>query len=495
MLLNYLLKCQSKRQSVSEIPSDETMNADTPDSVTPDILKSGAMTPDTFTPDAEDPLTEHHVLSGTSDQQLTSKLSELANHVNGTQLPLTRNGIDGVVEPVDEGKEEQEGGEKEERDKERREALSDMEVDVGQKNSEIKEDEDQEVGKGLTDVEVNEIETKTLMNLETQSTNVIDNLHNEIFQEIVEKQSALETDGTARMSLEECFDYQAEMDRNNLNKRILVDQNVEQETKDRSESKGGDDSEPEPVQNPESIKEPEAKCLLETPVESCEKDESQECRKQKKDTEYEAESIKDNLDNTGSENRMNNEKESLTYSQDNLDFVEEENSEYKQMTENVVMGSNIMEEETEAQISNTSYSILDLTDDSCKEMEEKMGKQIEQNQMTQDNEMGFHNERIARDEQTQEDDMENESNFVGKTEEHSCVAEAEQCNHTLKDVLDYTTSGQEEFLSAEEIYKVRFVLFYSLCIDYNMKNLLFTLLSLLTLLLPVLLAGTVRMST
>ncbi|XP_058250828.1 rab effector MyRIP isoform X2 [Hemibagrus wyckioides] len=491
MLLNYLLKCQSKRQSVSEIPSDETMNADTPDSVTPDILKSGAMTPDAFTPDAEDPLTEHHVLSGTSDQQLTSKLSELANHVNGTQLPLTRNGIDGVVEPVDEGKEVREGGKKEERDKERRESLSDMVVDVRQKNSEIKEDEDHKVGKGLTDVEVNEIETKTLMNLETQSTNMIDNLHNEILQETVVKQSAPETDGTARMSLEECFDYQAEMDRepeehierelnttykidsdglikttedkaSYLSKRMLVDQNVEQETKDRSESKGGDDSEPEPVKNPDSIKneehkEPEAKCLLETTVESCEKsekDESQECRKQKKDTEYEAESKKDNLDNTGSENRMNNEKESLTFSQDNLDFVEEENSEYKQMTENVVTGLNIMEEETEAQISNTSYSISDLTDDSCKEMEEKMGKQIEQNQMTQDNEMGFHNERIDRDEQMQEDDMENESNFVGKTEEHSCVAEAEQCNdHTLKDVLDYTTSGQEEFLSAEDVYK------------------------------------------
>ncbi|KAK3546335.1 hypothetical protein QTP70_025669 [Hemibagrus guttatus] len=136
MLLNYLLKCQSKRHSVSEFQSDETINADTPDSVTPDILKSGAMTPDAFTPDAEDPITEHHVLSGTSDQQLTSKLSELANHVNGTKLPLTRNGTD--------GEEETEGGKKEERDKERREVLSDMEVDVGQKDSEIKEDKNQE---------------------------------------------------------------------------------------------------------------------------------------------------------------------------------------------------------------------------------------------------------------------------------------------------------------------------------------------------------------
>ncbi|GAA6108444.1 rab effector MyRIP isoform X3 [Tachysurus ichikawai] len=450
MLLNYLLKCQSKRQSVSEFPSDETVNADTPDSVTPDILKSGAMTPDAFTPDAEDPTAEHHVLNSTSDQQLTSKLRELANHAKGTQLSLTWNGLDGVEEPVDREREQ-----KVERDKEKREDLSDMEVNVGQKNSEVKEEKDQNVGTKLTHVEDNERENKTLKNSETQSTNMIDNLHNE---ETVEKQSALEIERTTRMSLEEPKEHRQrelystyntdsvrqiktnEDEANDLSERTHVDQNGEQGQKDRSECRQGDDTESEPVKNQDSIKskehiELEAKCLLETPVESCgkgEKDESQECRKQKKDTEYEAESQKDN---TGGEYRINKEKERVRYIKDNLDLGEEGKSKYKQMTENVVTGLNIMEEEAEAQICNTTYSISDFTDDYCKEKEVIMGKQ---------------------NEQTQESVMENESrsNFVGKTEEPSCVADAEECNeHTLKDVLDCTTSGQKGFLSPEEVYK------------------------------------------
>ncbi|XP_026792134.3 rab effector MyRIP isoform X1 [Pangasianodon hypophthalmus] len=477
MLLNYLLKCQSKRQSVSEFPSDETMNADTPHSVTPDILKSGAMTPVAFTSDVEDPNTEHHFLSSTSDQQLTSKLRELANQVNGTQLPLTRNGLDGEEEPVDERNEKRERGKKEERGRESREALCDMEVDVDQEDSEMKEDKD------------NEIENKKLRNSENLSTNMIDNMHNEILQETVEKQSAFEMERTARMPQKECcFDCKFEVfesanntdsdgqikstedKANYMSERIHVDQNVEQGKKDRSESRGGEDTEPEPVKKQQSVKneahiEPEVRSLLEidkqreTPVESCEKSEkveSQECRKATKDTEYAAESKKDSLDNTGSEKRMNEEKERLTYSQDILDFGEEGDSEYKKMIENVVKGLNIMEEETEAHISNTRYSISDFTEELSKEKEEIMRKQKEQNQMTPDNEIGFHNERMNRDEHTRESDMENESrgNLVEKTEEHSFVAEAEQCNdHTLKDVLDFTPSGQEEFLSPEEIYK------------------------------------------
>ncbi|XP_027024788.2 rab effector MyRIP isoform X2 [Tachysurus fulvidraco] len=442
MLLNYLLKCQSKRQSVSEFPSDETVNADTPDSVTPDILKSGAMTPGVFTPDAEDPTAEHQVLNSTSDQQLTSKLRELANHANGTQL--SRNGLDGVEEPVDREREK-----KEERDKEKREDLSDMEVNEGQKVSEIKEEKDQNVGTRLTDVEDNKRE-----NSETKSTNMIDNLHNE---ETVEKQSALAIERTTRMSLEEPKEHRQrefystyntdserqtktnEDEANYLSERAHVDQKGEQGKKDRSECRQGDDTESEPV-NQDSIKskeliELEAKCLLETPVESCgksEKDESQECRKQTKDTAYEAESKKDNA---GSENRMNKEKESIRYIKDDLDLGEEGKSTYKQMTENVVAGLNIMEEEAEAQICSTAYSISDFTDDYCKEKEVIMGKQ---------------------NKQAQESDMEIESrsNFVGKTEEQSCVADAEECNeHTLKDILDCTTSGQEGFLTPEEVYK------------------------------------------
>ncbi|XP_060788166.1 rab effector MyRIP isoform X3 [Neoarius graeffei] len=483
MLLNYLLKCQSKRQSVSEFLSDETINADTPDSVTPDILKSGAMTPDDFTPEVQDPNTDHHVLSGASDQRLTSRLRELASQVNGTQLPLTRNGFDGVEEPVDERNEKREKGKKEERDKERREVLCDMEVDVDQEDSEMKEDKYQRVGKGLPDVEDHEIGNKKLRNLETLSTNMIDNLHNEILQETVEKQSAIDIEKTARMSWKECFDCNVEIKRepkehrvrelnstnnidsehqikttedkaNYMSERTHGDQNVEQDKKDRSECRGKEDTEPESVRKQDSVKNeahitPEAQSPLaidkqrETSVESCEKNEkveSQECSKQKKDTEYAAENKKDSVDNTGSE--------------DNLDFGEEGNSEYKKMIVDVVKGLNIMEEERETNISNTKYSMSDFSDELSKEKEDIMGEQKEQHQMTLDNEMGFHNERMNRDDQTEESDVENErrGNLVEKTEDHSCVAEAEQCNdHT--DVLDCTTSGQEEFLSPEEIYK------------------------------------------
>lgn len=491
MLLSYLLKCQTKRQeSVSEL-SDETINANTPDSLTPDILQSGAMTPNAFTPDAEDPNTEDNVLSGASDQQLTSKMRQLSDQVNGTQLPLTRNGLDVVQEPVDERNEKREKGKNDERDKERREVLCDMEVDVDQEDSEMNEDKYQKAGKELPDVEDNEIENIKLRNSETLTTNMIDKLHNE---------SAVETQRIARMPQKECFDCKVQLIRelnstnnfgsegqikttedkaNYMSEGMHVYQNVEQGKKDRSDSRGGEDPEPEPVKNQHSVNneahiEPEAQGLLEidkqreTPVESWEKSEkveTQECRKPKKDPEYAAESKNDSVDNTGSEKRMNKEEERLTYRrQDDLDCGEEGNSDYTNMIENVVKGLNILEEETEAHISKTRYSISDFADELSKEKEEITGKQKEPNQSTQDNEIGFYNERMNKDEQTQESDMENESrgNLVEKIEACSCVAEAEQCNdHTLKDVLDCTPPGQEEFLPPEEIYKVRFV--FDLC--------------------------------
>ncbi|XP_053537330.1 rab effector MyRIP isoform X2 [Ictalurus punctatus] len=481
MLLSYLLKCQTKRQeSVSEL-SDETINADTPDSLTPDILQSGAMTPNAFTPHAEDPNTEDNVLSGASDQQLTSKMRQLSDQVNGTQLPLTRNGLDVVQEPVDERNEKREKGKNNERDKERREVLCDMEVDVDQEDSEMNEDKYQKAGKKLPDVEDNELENIKLRNSETLTTNMIDKLHNE---------SAVETQRIARMPQKECFDCKVQLIRelnstnnfgsegqikttedkaNYMSEGMHVYQNVEQGKKDRSDSRGGED--PEPVKNQHSVNneahiEPEAQGLLEidkqreTPVESWEKSdkvETQECRKPKKDPEYAAESKNDSVDNTVSEKRMNKEEERLTYRrQDDLDCGEEGNSDYTNMIENVVKGLNILEEETEAHISKTRYSISDFADELSKEKEEITGKQKEPNQSTQDNEIGFYNERMNKDEQTQASDMENESrgNLVEKIEACSCVAEAEQCNdHTLKDVLDCTPPGQEEFLPPEEIYK------------------------------------------
>lgn len=489
MLLNYLLKCQSKRQSVSEFPSDETLNAETPDSVTPDILKSGAMTPDAFTLDIADPKTVHN---GASDQQLTSKLRELANKVNGTQLPLTRNGLDGVEDPVDERNEKREKGKKEDRDKERRDALRDVEVDIDQEDSEIKENKYQKTGKGLPDEEDSGIENKKLRNSENLITYMIENL-----QGTVEKQSAVEMERTARMPQNESFDFKFEKKlepkdhrkrelnstnntdseglikttedkANYMKERIHVDLFAEQGKKDRSENR-------QSVKNEADI-ETEAQSLLEidkqreTPVDSYKESEtfeSQECSKEKKDTEYSDENEKDIVDSIESGKRMNKEKER----QGNPYFGEKGNSYYKKI-ENVVKGLNIMEEETEAHINNTRYSISDFPADSSKQREEIMSKQNKQNQMTQDNEMEFQNEKMNRDEQTQESDMDNESrdNLVEKIEDHSFVVEAQHCNdHTLKDVLNCDTSGQEEFLSPEEVYKVRFVfdvLYWLACVQF-----------------------------
>lgn len=478
MLLNYLLKCQSKRESASEIQSDETLNADTPDSVTPDILKSGAMTPDAFTPtpDVDDPYTEHHVLSDASDQQLASILRELANQVNATELPLTGNSLDREEEPVDGKNKKKENQEVQEKDKEGGKSLCDIEMDVDNEESEIKEDKDQEAGKVLPDVEDEEI----------RLIHTIDNLHMENVQKTVKNQSALGTEITVRTPQKESSDCMFEINTepiehrqrevnstdntesededkaNAKSERIHIERNGEQGKKDKSESREGNDAESETVKKQHSVKnkahiEPETQSLLEIdkqterPAESFEESEQVEHQ----ESGYGDENEKDSVDNTGSEKRTN--KENATYSQDHLDFSEEGNSEYGMTFANEVEGLNIIEEETH--ISHRRYSTADFADESIKEVEEITGKQKEPNEK-ETNEPGLCNERMITDEQTQESDIENESrgNLLVQTEEHSGVAEAEQCDdHTLKDVLDCASSGQEEFLSPEEIYKVRFL--------------------------------------
>lgn len=477
MLLNYLLKCQNKRQSVSDCQSDDTLNADTPDSVTPEMFKSGAMTPDVVTPDVEDPDIAHHVLSGASNQQLSSKLRELSNQLNGTQLPLTRNELDGVEEPIDEKNEKRENWTK---------ALCDVEVDVDQKDSEMKDDKDQKPGKELPH---SETENKKLGNLESLSTNMIDYLDNENLQKTVEKQNAIEMERTDRMPEKECFDCNFKIKpelrdhtqggfnaaeitdskgqiittKNKANyksERIHIDQNAEEGKKDISENKGY--IEFKMVKKQHSVKsiEPEAHSLLEgdeqkeMSVESFEESGKAKSQEETKVTEYSDVKEKDSIDYIGNEQEIN-EKTRLTHSQHKLDIGGEGNSGHK-MIENMVKGLNVVEKKTEAHVSDVKHSISDFTAESSQKKEEIMVKQYE---MTQDNKTGFQVEKINRDGQTQESDVENESsdNLVEKIEEHSRVAEAEQCDdHTLKDVLDFATSGHEEFLTPEQICKVSF---------------------------------------
>lgn len=475
MLLDYLLKCQNRRQSASECQSDETLNADTPDSVTPEMLKSGAMTPDVVTPDVEDPDIAHHVLSGASDQQLTSKLRELSNQLNGTQLPLTRNELDGVEESADEKNEKRENWTK---------ALCDVEVDVDQK--EMKDDKDQKPGKDLPH---SETENTKLGNLENLSTNMTDYMDNENLKKTVEKQNAVEMERTDRMPEKECVDCNfkikpelrdhrqegfnateitdskgqiitTEDKANYKSERIHVDQNAEEGKNDRSESQGYIEFKIVKKQHGVKSIEPEAPSLLEVdkqkemPVESFEESEKAKSQEETKVTEYSDVKEKDSIDYIGNEQEIN-EKVRLKYSQDKLDIGEEGNSGHK-MYENMVKGLNVVEKKTEAHVSDVRYSISDFTAESSKKKEEIM---VKQNEMTQDNKTGFQVEKINGDGQTQESDVENESsdNVVEKIEEHSCVAEAEHCDdHTLKDVLECATSGHEEFLTPEQICKVSF---------------------------------------
>ncbi|KAM9500671.1 rab effector MyRIP isoform 2-T2 [Clarias gariepinus] len=463
MLLNYLLKSQSKTQSVSGFLSDETMTPDTPGSMTPDILKSGDMTPDVFRPDAEDPNTDHHVLSGALDQQLIFKLGRLASQSNEAQCHLTSSENGEVKEPVDERHEK---------------------GDKGVKDSETKENKDQ--NGGLPNVNDNEEKNKKLWNSETLSTNLIDNLHNEFLQETVENQSALEMERIATMTQKVCFDCEAEIKRepkecskleltssNNIcadvnttedktsdrSERMYVDQNVKQGKKDRSDRPAGVDTEPDLVKNQHSVKNEGHRRGASNKVGN------QECREQKKDAESGDESQKGSMENAVNEYRKQKEKEGLTYSQENLDFCEEGNLGCNKMIENVVKGLNITEDKTEAHRSHTVYGRSNfITDESIMEKEE-MGNQKEQTQTTQNNPMGFNSKEMNRDEPTQESEMENEGrgNLLGKTQELSCVTQAGQSNdYIFTDVLECPPSGQDEFPSPEEIYK-------ALCLEKDLQ--------------------------
>ncbi|XP_051737653.1 rab effector MyRIP isoform X3 [Ctenopharyngodon idella] len=78
-------------------PSDHALEADTSDTATPDILSSGAVTPDPFGSDLNSPSNSNHRAHGvveSLDQQLTSKLKELTSQVRETQLSSTEDELD-----------------------------------------------------------------------------------------------------------------------------------------------------------------------------------------------------------------------------------------------------------------------------------------------------------------------------------------------------------------------------------------------------------------
>ncbi len=76
---------------------DHSLEADSSDTATPDILSSGAMTPDPFGLGLNAPNNSNHGtlgVFGSLNQELTTKLKELTSQVRETQLSSTEDELD-----------------------------------------------------------------------------------------------------------------------------------------------------------------------------------------------------------------------------------------------------------------------------------------------------------------------------------------------------------------------------------------------------------------
>lgn len=97
-LSDSLVKSRHVKQDLhGKRPCDHALEDDTSDTATPDILSSGAVTPDPFGPDLSSPSNSNHRalgVVGSLDQQLTSKLKELTSQVRETQLSSTEDELD-----------------------------------------------------------------------------------------------------------------------------------------------------------------------------------------------------------------------------------------------------------------------------------------------------------------------------------------------------------------------------------------------------------------
>ncbi|KAK7159296.1 hypothetical protein R3I94_005584 [Phoxinus phoxinus] len=93
-----LVKSRHVKQDLhGKRPCDHALEDDTSDTATPDILSSGAVTPDPFGPGLSSPCNSNHRalgVVGSLDQQLTSKLKELTSQVRETQLSSTDDELD-----------------------------------------------------------------------------------------------------------------------------------------------------------------------------------------------------------------------------------------------------------------------------------------------------------------------------------------------------------------------------------------------------------------
>ncbi|XP_043112612.1 rab effector MyRIP isoform X2 [Puntigrus tetrazona] len=95
--------------------SDHSLEADTSDTATPDILSSGAVTPDPFGLGLNAPNNSNHGafgVAGSLDQELTTKLKELTSQVRETQLSSTEDELDRLEYQTgnEEGETKEKGG-------------------------------------------------------------------------------------------------------------------------------------------------------------------------------------------------------------------------------------------------------------------------------------------------------------------------------------------------------------------------------------------------
>ncbi|XP_058602216.1 rab effector MyRIP isoform X2 [Onychostoma macrolepis] len=98
---------------------DHSLEADTSDTATPDILSSGAMTPDPFGLGLNAPSYSNHGalgVVGSLDQELTTKLKELTSQVRETQLSSTDDELDRLEYQTENEEGEGEGDSKERSD-------------------------------------------------------------------------------------------------------------------------------------------------------------------------------------------------------------------------------------------------------------------------------------------------------------------------------------------------------------------------------------------
>ncbi|KTG31471.1 hypothetical protein cypCar_00009564 [Cyprinus carpio] len=90
-------RCYVKQDLHGKRPCDHGLEADTSDTATPDILSSGALTPDPFGLGLNAPSNSNHGalgVVGSLDQEFTTKLKELTSQVRETQISSTEDELD-----------------------------------------------------------------------------------------------------------------------------------------------------------------------------------------------------------------------------------------------------------------------------------------------------------------------------------------------------------------------------------------------------------------